>query len=76
LTNVSTIPWSLVVMGITLVFTILGIAGFVPPWKFPSIGFYPPKRIFIFRLKVFHFHEFCHDNVTPMNILLKYQWLL
>jgi len=31
LTSVSKLPSSLVVMGITIVFTILGIAGFVPP---------------------------------------------
>ncbi len=47
LNSVSKIPSSLVVMGITLVFKILGIAGFIPPWKIISIGFYPPKRNFI-----------------------------
>lgn len=53
LTSVSKLPSSLVVMGITIVFTILGIAGFVPPWNFPSIGFYPPKGIFHFSFEKF-----------------------
>ncbi len=70
LTSVSKIPSSLVVMGITLVFTILGIASFVPPWYSPSIEFCPPKGIFIFH---FHFmpHEFFHDNVTPMKYIVE-----